>query len=160
MRGSHELVIVRHAKSDWSDERLRDIDRPLAARGRRQAPEAGRWIASHVALDLAVVSPAVRARQTWELVAAQLHEPPPVLIDDRIYHGWGDELLDVVRTLPENASRVALVGHNPGLEELIASLTGREVRMPTSAIAIVDLTDTWSAAAGHAVLRTSGRPPA
>ena len=69
---AHTLVVIRHAKSDW-DVDAADRDRPLAKRGRRQAPPTGRWLAAQdLALDLAVVSPAARARQTWELVAAQL----------------------------------------------------------------------------------------
>src|SRR5262245_27476278 len=94
------LVIVRHAKSDWSGNEP-DIDRPLAKRGRRQAPEAGAWLAEHVdRIDLAVVSPAARARQTWELAAAELASPPRVVVDDRVYAASSAELLRVVHDLP------------------------------------------------------------
>ena len=156
----HTLVLLRHAKSDWSHDEP-DLSRPLAKRGRRQAPEAGGWLAANLdRLDLAVVSPANRARSTWDLVAARLDGPPPVRVDDRVYAASDDELLEVVRELPDELERVVLVGHNPGLEDLVALLTGRWTAMPTSALAVVTLPGTWStAAAGSGVLRASGRPP-
>src|SRR5262245_47283983 len=94
------LVLLRHAKSDW-DTHEPDVRRPLAGRGRRQAPEAGRWLAEHLdPIDLAVVSPAVRARSTWELASAELGAVPETREDDRVYAASGPELLDVVRELP------------------------------------------------------------
>lgn len=144
------LVLVRHAKSDWSGEHA-DLDRPLAPRGRRQATEAGRWLAAHgPRLDLAVVSPATRARATWDLVAAELAAPPPVRVEAAAYTFDGDDLLDVVRGL-EGPGAVALVGHNPALEELLELLTGEVRRMPTSCLAVVDL--------DRGVLTHHGRPP-
>jgi phosphohistidine phosphatase len=152
------LVLLRHAKSDWSHG-LPDRERPLAPRGRRQAPEAGRWIRDHLSpLDLAVVSPAARARSTWELVAAEL-EDVATRLDDRVYAASADELLEVVRELPAGARTVALVGHNPGLEDLVELLTGEWVAMPTSAVAVLELAGDW-AGAGGATLTWSGRPPA
>lgn len=154
------LVLLRHAKSDWTHD-VADADRPLAKRGRRQAPEAGRWLAAHLdRIDLAVVSPATRARSTWELASAELSAPPEVRVDDRVYAASVGELLEVVRELPERCGTVVLVGHNPGLEELVDALTDTWTPMPTSAIAVVDLSGAWSAAGdGTARLRTSGRPP-
>lgn len=154
----HTLVLVRHAKSDWS-ALAADRDRPLAPRGRRQAPETGTWLAAHgPRSELAVVSPARRARETWELVAAQLDGPPREVIEPAAYTFDGDELLAVVRELPEDVSVVTLVGHNPAMEELVEALTGRGVRMPTSALAVVEL-DAWSDAGdGGARLSVAGRP--
>ena len=154
------LVLLRHAKSDWSGDED-DIDRPLAKRGRRQAPEAGRWLADHVArIDLAVVSPAQRARSTWDLVVAELGAGPPLRVDDRVYDASGGELLAVVRELPGDVRTAVLVGHNPGLEELVAALTDAATSMPTSALAVVGVTGSWSSAGrSNTVLRASGRPP-
>ncbi|MGZ4592780.1 MAG: SixA phosphatase family protein, partial [Actinomycetes bacterium] len=91
------LILLRHAKSDWSGGEA-DIDRPLGKRGRRQAPDAGRWLAASIdSIDLAVMSPARRARSTWNLVSAELDVPPPTRIDDRVYTESDSELLDVVR---------------------------------------------------------------
>lgn len=97
------LILLRHAKSDWSGGEA-DIERPLARRGRRQAAEAGRWLAANVpGIDLAVVSPATRTRSTWDVVAGELDRPPEVLVDDRVYAASGDELLEVVRGLADAA---------------------------------------------------------
>ena len=155
------LVLLRHAKSDWTHD-VADVDRPLAKRGRRQAPEAGRWLDAHLdPIDLAVVSRARRARSTWELAAAELGSPPRLRVEDRVYAASERELLEVVRGLPDQVKTVVLVGHNPGLEDLVGALTGAWTPMPTSAIAVVELAGGW-ASAGDAAgsLRTSGRPPA
>ena len=155
------LILMRHGKSDWSGGEP-DHLRPLAKRGRRQAPEAGRWLADNVGvIDLAVVSPAERTRETWRLAAAELAVTPPVREDDRVYAGTASALLGFVRELPGEVETVVLVGHNPGVEDLVASLTGRTVSMPTSALAVIDLSGPWSAAANDAgELRAQGRPPA
>lgn len=152
------LVVLRHAKSDWSGDEA-DLERPLAPRGRRQAPEAGAWLAAHhPAIDLAVVSPAARARTTWELASAELADPPPVRIEEAVYAAWGHELRAVVAGLPAEGSTVVLVGHNPGVEDLVEALTGDSVTMPTSAIAVLTWDGAWSDA-DSARLVASGRPP-
>ena len=155
------LILLRHGKSDWSGGEP-DHLRPLASRGRRQAPEAGRWLAEHVGpVELALVSSAERTRETWRLAAAELAVPPPVREDDRLYAAPAESLLGVVRELADRVSTVVLVGHNPGLEELVASLTGRWVPMPTSALAVIDLASPWAAAGKvEARLGAHGRPPA
>ncbi|WP_198411645.1 MULTISPECIES: histidine phosphatase family protein [Cryobacterium] len=152
------LILLRHAKSDWQG-RQGDLDRPLAARGLRQAPQAGERLARLVSrIDLAVVSPAARARATWELVAAELPAVPPSRIDDRVYAATGGELLDVVRALPDEAHAVVLVGHNPGFEELVARLTRMSVALPTSALAVIVWDGSWaSAGQSEAALLASGR---
>jgi phosphohistidine phosphatase len=154
------LILLRHSKSDWSTGED-DVHRPLAKRGRRQAPEAGRWLAANVGpIDLAVVSPAVRTRSTWELVAAELAVPPPARFDERMYAASGGTLLTVVRDLSDELETVVLVGHNPGLEDLASTLTGRWVHLPTSAIAVLSVSGAWSAVGeSTAELRASGRPP-
>jgi phosphohistidine phosphatase len=155
------LILLRHGKSDWSGGEP-DHLRPLAPRGRRQVPEAGRWLADNVdAIDLAVVSPAERTRETWRLAAAELAVRPPVREDDRVYGGSAHALLSILRELPGDVATVVLVGHNPGVEDLVASLTGRSVPMPTSALAVIDLLGPWSALPStDAELRAHGRPPA
>ena len=153
------LILLRHAKSDWSGGEP-DADRPLAPRGIRQAPQAGAWLAGYVRrLDLAVVSPAVRARATWDLVSAELDERPEVVLDERVYAASGRELLAVVGGLPPDAETVVLVGHNPGLEELVSHLTGETVELKTSAIAVVDLPSGWAEVDAGGTLETAGRPP-
>jgi phosphohistidine phosphatase len=155
------LVLLRHGKSDWSGDEP-DHLRPLARRGQRQVPEAGRWLAGNVGvIDLAIVSPAERTRQTWRLAAAELDVPPGVREDDRVYAASAQSLLVVLREVPGEVATVVLVGHNPGLEDLVASLTGGWVPMPTSALAVIDLPGPWSDAGNTgAELRAQGRPPA
>jgi phosphohistidine phosphatase len=156
----HTLIVLRHAKSDWSggeEDRLR----PLAKRGRRQAPEAGEWLAANVGrIDLAVISPSQRTRSTWELVSAELDVPPPTRFDERVYGASEGTLLEVLRELPEDLSTVVLVGHNPGIEGLVSTLTGHGVRMVTSALAVLHMPGPWSSAGdSSAELEASGRPP-
>ncbi|TFD33427.1 SixA phosphatase family protein [Cryobacterium cryoconiti] len=152
------LVLLRHAKSDW-EGRQADLDRPLAARGLRQAPRAGARLAGLIhRIDLALVSPAVRARETWDLVAAELPEVPPTRIDDRVYAATAGQLLAVVLALPDEAHSVVLVGHNPGFEDLAARLTGTEVALPTSALAVIAWDGSWtSAGRSEGILLASGR---
>lgn len=155
------LILLRHAKSDWSGDET-DLARPLAKRGQRQAPDAGRWLAANLdRVDLAIVSPARRARSSWDLVAAELDVLPRRRIDDRVYTASDQELLAVVRELPDDIETVVLVGHNPGIEDLASLLTGESVTMPTSALAVITLPGPWATAGPDSgVLRASGRPPA
>jgi phosphohistidine phosphatase len=154
------LILFRHSKSDQSSSGA-DIDRPLNARGRSQAPEAGRWLAENVdEIDLVVVSPAHRARTTWELASAELGRQPETRIDDRLYGATVSDLLGVVRDLPEDARTVVMVGHNPGFEDLASLLTNESVELPTSAIAVLTSDTGWASAGDSwASLRVSGRPP-
>jgi phosphohistidine phosphatase len=156
----HTLIVLRHAKSDWSGGES-DARRPLAKRGQKQAPEAGRWLAANAGpIDLAVVSPATRARSTWDLAAAELDVPPDTREDERVYAASSRELLDVVREIDERHGTIVLVGHNPGVEDLVEHLTGQWVSMVTSALAVVDLPGPWAGVApGSGTLRASGRPP-
>jgi phosphohistidine phosphatase len=161
------LIVVRHGKSDWASDEP-DRERPLAKCGHRRMPESAAWIAAHHPdVDLAVVSPAVRAQQTWEIVADALASTSStteagsttsteVLTDERVYAAYGRELAGIVRSLPASATTVALVGHNPGLEELVADLTGASIELPTSAVAVIGFDDGWT---GAGRLVASGRPP-
>lgn len=155
------LVVLRHAKSDWSGDD-EDVARPLAKRGRRQAPDSGRWLNANLdRIDLALVSPAERARSTWHLVAEELDAPPEMRLDERLYAASAGRLLAVVRELPDEFHTVVVVGHNPGIEQLVSRLTGQEIPMPTSAVAVIALPGSWATAGDTpATLRTSGRPPA
>ncbi|WP_200300850.1 SixA phosphatase family protein [Streptomyces adelaidensis] len=158
------LVVLRHAKSAWPAGVL-DHERPLAPRGRRDAPAAGRALAEADCLpDLALCSTAVRARQTWELASAQWGTPPPARHDRRIYAAEPAELLAVVREVPDGVRTLLLVGHNPGLEELVLDLAGDALddalddvrtKFPTSAIAFLSWRgETWAALAPGTALLT------
>ena len=142
------LVLFRHAKSDWPED-VADHDRPLAARGRRDAPLAGRWLARHGhAPDAVICSTARRARETWDLPSASLATAPPVRYEPRVYEATVLALLMLVREIPDEQSVVAIVGHNPGLAELAVGLAAPPPQppasFPTSAIAVLGLPGTWS----------------
>ncbi|WEO78807.1 histidine phosphatase family protein [Cryobacterium sp. SO2] len=153
------LIVLRHAKSDWSGGEA-DIDRTLNPRGQSQAPDAGSWLAEHFpTIDLAIVSPATRARATWALASAELGQSPEARIDDRAYAASVNDLLQIVRELPDEHQNVILVAHNPGLEDLVWTLTGESVTLSTSSLAVLGVPGTWSELVdSSAVLVASGRP--
>lgn len=152
------LVVIRHAKSDWSRP-ITDRDRPLAKRGRKQAPDSGRWIAEHLApIELAVVSVAARARQTWERVSQELPDGIEQIESETAYTFDGRQLRELVAELPDRAGVVALVSHNPAVEELVEALTGEWVPMPTAALAVIELSDWASAGLEQGRLLAAGRP--
>ena len=152
------IIFLRHAKSDWSGS-VPDIERPLAERGRAQAPLAGKWLASHVGhIDLAIVSPAQRARETWEFVSSQLVPAPPAQFDDRMYAAPAGRLLDVVLAVPDEVRTLLLVGHNPGMEQLASLLAGKDVIMRTAGIAELRVEGPWRNLHNTPrVLRAAGR---
>jgi len=138
------VAIFRHAKSERSAG-VPDLDRPLAERGRRDAPAVGRWLRAELpSIDLVLCSPAVRARQTWELASAELVSPPPVEHDERLYGRGAGELLTVLRALPEDVKTVVLVGHNPELEQLMTLLTGVGGELKTSSLAVLAGPGGWA----------------
>lgn len=138
------LVVIRHAKSDWG-QAAPDEERPLNERGRREAPLVGRWLADHVeGLDLVVCSPATRARQTWRLVSAELEAKVRTHYDQRVYAAGPQELMSVVEELDDEVGTAALVGHNPGLTELVETLCGERVELKTSAVAVLSWEGTWA----------------
>ncbi|SBT94660.1 phosphohistidine phosphatase [Streptomyces sp. DI166] len=142
------LVVLRHAKSAWP-EGVADHRRPLAPRGRRDAPAAGRELAETGLLpDLALCSTAVRARQTWELASGEWASPPPVRHLPQLYAATVADLLDVVHGTSSEVATLLLIGHNPELEQLVVRLAGDALddalerlreKFPTSAIAVL----TW-----------------
>ena len=156
-----ELLIMRHAKSSWDAGHRTDFERPLNKRGRRAAPVMGAFLADNDMLpDLIVSSPAERAAQTTGLVVESAGYEGEVRFDEHIYAAYADDLMDVVRGLPEDRRRVMLVGHNPGFEDLVKSLCGGAVRMPTAAIAYLDLfVGQWQEVkAGSGILQWLVRP--
>lgn len=130
------LLLLRHAKSSWDDPALRDFDRPLAARGKRDAPEIGKALETRGPLpDLIISSPAARARETLEAVIKSAHIDIPPRFDESIYGASSAELMRIIRRLPGESYCALLVGHNPGFEDTVSRLTGAPSRMPTAALA-------------------------
>ncbi len=149
MTGTRRLMLLRHAKSDWPD--LPDRDRPLAKRGRRDAPIIGRWLRDHGYLpDTVICSAARRTRQTWELVAPELGGSPSVSFEPRAYAASAMTLLYLVRELSATSRAALLIGHNPGVADLATSLAqppdhdDAPIRFPTAAVAILDVSGDWA----------------
>ena len=133
------LLLLRHAKSSWDDTRLRDFDRPLAARGKRDAPRIGKALRERgPAPDLIISSPAARARETIEAVIDSANLTPSPTFDESIYGASAAELMGIIRRLPAESSCALLVGHNPGFEETVSRLTGVRESMPTAALACIE----------------------
>jgi phosphohistidine phosphatase len=143
------LMLLRHAKSDWSLPGQSDHDRGLAPRGRKAAPLMGRYIAEHGLIpDRVIVSTAKRTQETWRLVAEALPRVPPVDFEDRIYEASPRDILAAIADTPGSARTLLVVGHNPGFQDtanlLVASgekrlRNGLAEKFPTGALAVIDL---------------------
>lgn len=140
------LGLLRHAKSDWDDMAVRDFDRGLNRRGRTGAALMGRHIADHgLNWSSAVASPAERVRRTLEASGLAL----PITWDHRAYLADADTLLAIVAALPPHEDAVLLVGHNPGLQDLLLTLADpvqddallrtAAAKFPTAAFAVLQL---------------------
>lgn len=139
-------MLLRHAKSDWPDG-VPDHERPLAARGRRDAPTMGRWLrAEGYGPDHVVCSTALRTRQTWELVQSELDTAPSTVFEPRVYAASVQQLADVVGGAPEAARTLLVVGHNPGIEEFALTLAGADASAGADAGADADSVDGGRAA--------------
>jgi len=130
------LFLLRHAKSSWKDETLADFERPLNRRGKRAAETMGDYFRSEgIVPELIVCSPAVRARETLELVSKAAKWSTEVRYDQRIYEASGMRLAEVVSQIDNDRKTAMLVGHNPGMEELLLLLTAESVEIPTGTCA-------------------------
>lgn len=144
---ANTLILLRHSKSAWPQDGTPDFQRPLAGRGRRDAPAVGRWLRRHApTIDLVLCSPATRARQTWDLAAAQLDAEPPIRYEAQLYGSSAEVFLLLTQQLPPEAATVALVAHNPSLEDFLHLLTGAVELFKTSAIALVTTPASWAQA--------------
>ena len=137
MRGfMRTLYLLRHAKSSWKDETLRDFDRPLKGRGRKAAEQMGQVLAEEkLKSPLVISSPAVRARETTELVLRGAGLKIKPRFEERIYEADVRTLLAVVQSIPDSSNTAIMVGHNPGFENLMSYLTGDNRHMATCALA-------------------------
>lgn len=149
---ARKLIIMRHAKSAWDTDATTDFERPLAKRGKGDAPRMGQWIIKQKLMpDHIVSSPAQRAKQTT-LKACKAMEIKKEKInwDPRIYGAGTEDLLEVLAEVPAKASTVLLIGHNPGMEFLFSFLAEKngafdpELSMIKTATAVIlDMPDNW-----------------
>lgn len=146
------IVLLRHAKADWPS--VPDHERPLADRGRHDAPAVGRrFIDDGIRPDLALCSTAARTRETWKLVAHELPHRPKTVYEERLYEASLGELIALVTETPDEIGSLLLVGHNPGMHALADALAGSAegdapVRMnragfPTAAFAVLTFSGSW-----------------
>jgi phosphohistidine phosphatase len=149
------LMLLRHAKSDWTAPGARDHERPLTTRGRESAPKMGAYMARHALVpDLVIASTAARVVETLSLLLPAFAKAPKVVTDKRIYEAEADALLGVIKETPRTAHSLLLVGHNPGIAELASLLMASgdaEARQrliekfPTAALAVIDFAlDDWA----------------
>ena len=149
---TRRLLVVRHAKSAWPIG-VPDSERPLGPRGLRDAPRMGQRIRDLVgAVDVVVVSPTQRTGETWELMSAALQDTGSVRTDPRIYDAWGANMIDLVRELPDEARTAMILGHEPGVSELVLTLSGSgdqglrgrvAAKFPTCAVALLSTHGPW-----------------
>ncbi len=130
------LLILRHAKSDWGDSSLDDWQRPLSGRGINDAPRVGEMLRERSSIpDLIITSDAIRARSTAEAAAEAAGYTGEILLEPDLYLATPDAIVDVLNSVADDsAGAVMIVGHNPGLEGLIAQLSGDFQPMPTAAL--------------------------
>jgi phosphohistidine phosphatase len=142
------LTLLRHAKSSWSDARLRDIERPLSGRGEKTAPRMGAFMARQgLVPDLVLCSPAVRARQTLDLMLPRLKPAPAVVYEDALYLGSPAVMLKRLHKVAPKVRHVMIVGHNPGLQSLARELAGTGAegdlaalaeKLPTAGLVVIE----------------------
>src|SRR5215472_15533558 len=136
------LHLLRHAKSSWADPDRPDRERPLAPRGRRAARRLRAYIGDHdIRAELVLCSPAARTRETLELIRAALGDEVEVAVEDELYGAGAAELMDRLRRLPARIGSVMVIGHNPGLQDLVLLLAGEgplreraRAQFPTAAL--------------------------
>jgi phosphohistidine phosphatase len=149
----HRLLLLRHAKSDWTGGFV-DHERPLAKRGRRDAPAVGRWLRDRaLAPDLVLCSTARRAQETWELAEAELGGATlETRFTDQVYGASADDLAALAAQTPEDVRTLLIVGHNPAIQQLSLNLPGsadeaaREQARDgfgTATLAVLDVPEPW-----------------
>lgn len=154
---TRRLILLRHAKSAWPDD-VPDRERPLAPRGRRDAPAAGIWLrkTDHVP-DKVLCSTAVRARDTWQLAEENLGAHPPTVFEDRVYGASSAELLALARQTSGDVRTLLVVGHDPAMRGLTLELAGEHLgdaeaaalarvrtKYPTAAVAVLSFLGDWA----------------
>ena len=154
------LFLLRHAKSSWKDNTLPDHERPLNSRGRRSAETMSSFLKQEkVSPDLILSSSAVRARDTIEIITRSVMRGSELRFDERIYEAPVERLIEVVTQIDKGARSALVVGHNPGLEELLEALTGKIETMPTAALAKITFkTSDWNDVVKGGALQWVVRP--
>ncbi len=147
------LLIVRHAKAVAAAPGLHDFDRPLSDRGRKDARRIGREIEQqHLLPELVLVSSAARTVQTLEGMRPHLPQSLQTLQSDELYLAPPGIWLSGILAADASVQTLLCIGHNPGLEQLVAHLSGSRHRLPTAALAVFDVGENWSTVTTEATL--------
>jgi phosphohistidine phosphatase len=154
---TRRLILLRHAKSAWPDD-VPDHKRPLAPRGRRDAPAAGLWLrkTDHVP-DRVLCSTAVRARETWQLAEEKLGAHPQTAFEDGVYGASSAQLLALANQTSADVRTLLIVGHDPAMRGLTLDLASEQpgdaeaealgrvrTKYPTAAIAVLSFSGDWA----------------
>lgn len=140
------ILVMRHAKSSWKDASLGDFDRPLNKRGKRAAPFMGQFLLAQDRMPETVYcSSAKRTRSTAKRMLREWPHVVPVVYREDLYHADSKSIAALVQSVPSSLSRIMILGHNPGLAEMIDELCATYVRFPTAAVAEIELcVSCWS----------------
>ena len=141
-----EILLLRHAKSDWNADYSNDHDRPLSKRGVKAAKTIGRLLTvSRQVPEIIISSSAVRAKSTAQLAASEGKWDVQHVVSETLYHAGTDELLCTVQDLRESFNRVMMVGHEPTISTAASRLIGGGLfRFPTAGIAQIEFDiDSW-----------------
>lgn len=135
-----KLVLIRHAKSDWSNPLLEDFLRPLNKRGEKNAPFMAKILEKKdIKPDLIISSPSIRTKQTLEYFIKQLNYKDEVRFEESIYEAPYENLLKVIKDIPNIYKTVFLIGHNPSLCDLTNFLVDKSFEnIPTCGIVEID----------------------
>lgn len=140
LRTGRRLILMRHAKSDWGDASLSDHDRPLNARGQRDAPRMADWLADLGWIpDLVLSSSSQRTRETIARMNECWDVEPTTSFTQALYLASPESILDCIRSDGGDASQLMVLAHNPGISYLASVIADQSLEMPTAAIAIFDV---------------------
>ena len=149
-----ELFLWRHAKAVPAGGKLEDFERPLAARGHRDAALIAKWLAPRAATALVLCSPARRTRETLDALVEELPQSCELRFERALYLAPPERIAGALRALPETARRVVVIGHNPGIHQLALALAlpaaqkrerALEAGFPTAALAQLQLhSERWA----------------
>jgi len=161
MDAMHRLIVMRHAKAGELPGGP-DFERALRPRGQRDSVTAGKWLATGgFQPDLVICSAARRTRQTWQYVAPELGGNPEFTAEQRLYQADSEDVAEIIRQTPATIGTLLYIGHNPAAAEMASLLTGKEIALPTAAIAVIALASDWAdLAAGTGELVASWSPKA
>jgi len=141
-----KIFLMRHAKSSWKDSNIPDHDRPIKKKGEKDAKAMGKMLKSKkLTPDVILCSSAERAKQTAELFKEAISYEGKIEFNDKLYMAEVNDLIGAIKNAPKKTKNVMVIGHNPGLEALLQTLTGKVETLPTSSIAYISIPiDEWS----------------